>query len=84
MVAASPAGCRVAPGAAVLAVVREAASVRRGLAHRLKGEVVSARIIKQFGSDTVSGADGIRRAIEDYVTGIEEALALPPIGGDDE
>src|SRR5262252_1444638 len=43
-----------------IADVREAAAVRRGVAHRLKGEVVSARIIKQFGSDTVTVAAGIR------------------------
>jgi len=48
-----------------VADVREAPAVRRGVAHRLKGEVVSARIIKQFGADTVAVAAGIRGAIED-------------------
>jgi hypothetical protein len=48
-----------------VADIREAAAVRRGVAHRLKGEVVSARIIKQFGSDTVTVAAGIRDAVED-------------------
>jgi heavy metal efflux system protein len=48
-----------------VADVREAPAVRRGVAHRLKGEVVSARIIKQFGSDTVAVAAGIRGAIDD-------------------
>src|SRR6186713_473209 len=48
-----------------VADVREAAAVRRGVAHRLKGEVVSARIIKQFGADTVTVAAGIRAAIDD-------------------
>jgi cobalt-zinc-cadmium resistance protein CzcA len=48
-----------------IADVREAAAVRRGVAHRLKGEVVSARIIKQFGSDTVAVAAGIRAAVDD-------------------
>jgi cobalt-zinc-cadmium resistance protein CzcA len=48
-----------------VADIREAAAVRRGVAHRLKGEVVSARIIKQFGADTVAVAAGIRRAIDD-------------------
>ena len=43
-----------------VADVREAAAVRRGVAHRLKGEVVSARVIKQFGADTVQVAAGIR------------------------
>ena len=44
-----------------IADVREGAAVRRGMAHRLNGEVVSARIIKQFGSDTVTVAAGIRQ-----------------------
>jgi cobalt-zinc-cadmium resistance protein CzcA len=45
--------------------VREAPAVRRGIAHRLAGEVVSCRIVKQFGGDTVAVARGIRAAIED-------------------
>jgi cobalt-zinc-cadmium resistance protein CzcA len=48
-----------------IADIREAAAMRRGVAHRLKGEVVSARIIKQFGADTVTVAAGIRGAVED-------------------
>jgi cobalt-zinc-cadmium resistance protein CzcA len=48
-----------------VADIREAAAVRRGVAHRLRGEVVSARIIKQFGADTVKVAAGIRAAVED-------------------
>ncbi|MEO8701754.1 MAG: efflux RND transporter permease subunit, partial [Kofleriaceae bacterium] len=45
--------------------VREAPAVRRGIAHRLAGEVVSCRIVKQFGGDTVLVARGIREAIAD-------------------
>jgi cobalt-zinc-cadmium resistance protein CzcA len=45
--------------------IREAPAVRRGIAHRLAGEVVSCRIVKQFGSDTVAVARGIRAAITD-------------------
>jgi cobalt-zinc-cadmium resistance protein CzcA len=48
-----------------VADIREAAAVRRGVAHRLKGEVVSARVIKQFGSDTVTVAAGIRAAVDE-------------------
>jgi cobalt-zinc-cadmium resistance protein CzcA len=48
-----------------VADVREAAAVRRGIAHRLAGEVVSARVIKQFGADTVAVAAGIRAAVDD-------------------
>jgi cobalt-zinc-cadmium resistance protein CzcA len=48
-----------------IADVREAPAVRRGIAHRLAGEVVSCRIVKQFGADTVAVAGGIRAAIAD-------------------
>jgi cobalt-zinc-cadmium resistance protein CzcA len=44
--------------------VREAPAVRRGIAHRLKGEVVSCRVTKQFGADTVRVSEGIRQAFE--------------------
>lgn len=48
-----------------VADVREAPAVRRGIAHRLAGEVVSCRIVKQFGADTVKVAGGIRTAIHE-------------------
>ena len=48
-----------------VADVREAPAVRRGIAHRLAGEVVSCRIVKQFGADTVTVAGAIRTAIAD-------------------
>jgi cobalt-zinc-cadmium resistance protein CzcA len=48
-----------------VAEIQEAAAVRRGIAHRLKGEVVSARVIKQFGADTVLVAAAIRAAVDD-------------------
>ena len=48
-----------------IADVREAPAVRRGIAHRLNGEVVSCRVIKQFGSDTVKVSAGIRQALDD-------------------
>jgi cobalt-zinc-cadmium resistance protein CzcA len=59
-----------------VADVREGAAVRRGVAHRLKGEVVSARIIKQFGADTVSVAAGIRNAIEDVRRTLPKGVQL--------
>ena len=55
-----------------VAEVREAPAVRRGMAHRLRGEVVSARISKQFGADTVETAARIRAAVESIRS------ALPP------
>ena len=59
-----------------VADIREAAAVRRGVAHRLKGEVVSARIIKQFGADTVQVAAGIRQAIEDIRRALPKGVEL--------
>jgi len=59
-----------------VADIREAAAVRRGIAHRLKGEVVSARVIKQFGSDTVSVAAGIRNAIDDIRRTLPKGVQL--------
>jgi cobalt-zinc-cadmium resistance protein CzcA len=59
-----------------IADIREAAAVRRGVAHRLKGEVVSARIIKQFGADTVAVAAGIRSAIDDIRRALPKGVQL--------
>jgi cobalt-zinc-cadmium resistance protein CzcA len=59
-----------------VADVREAAAVRRGVAHRLKGEVVSARIIKQFGADTMTVAAGIRAAIDDIRRALPKGVQL--------
>jgi cobalt-zinc-cadmium resistance protein CzcA len=59
-----------------IADIREAAAVRRGVAHRLRGEVVSARVIKQFGSDTVSVAAGIRGAVEDIRRTLPKGVQL--------
>jgi cobalt-zinc-cadmium resistance protein CzcA len=55
-----------------VAEVREAPAVRRGMAHGLGSEIVSCRISKQFGADTVSVARGVRTAIEDL------SKSLPP------
>ncbi len=59
-----------------VADIREAPAVRRGVAHRLQGEVVSARIIKQFGSDTVAVAAGIRAAVEDIRRTLPKGVQL--------
>lgn len=48
-----------------VADVVEAPAVRRGIAHRLAGEVVSCRVSKQFGADTVTVAEGLRGALGD-------------------
>lgn len=59
-----------------VAEVREAPAVRRGIAHRLQGEVVSCRVVKQFGADTVQVASGIRAAIEDIRAGLPKGVTL--------
>ena len=69
-----------------VADVREAPAVRRGLAHRLKGEVVSCRVVKQFGADTVQVADAVRAAVDGSCrhAAARRATAngLRPIGSD--
>lgn len=55
-----------------VADVREAPAVRRGLAHRLAGEIVSCRVVKQFGADTVKVAQAVRQVIP------ELQKSLPP------
>jgi cobalt-zinc-cadmium resistance protein CzcA len=59
-----------------VADIQEGAAVRRGIAHRLKGEVVSARVIKQFGADTVQVAAGIREAVEDIRRALPKGVQL--------
>jgi cobalt-zinc-cadmium resistance protein CzcA len=56
--------------------VRQAPAVRRGVAHRLAGEVVSCRVAKQFGADTVAVAAGIRDAIADLRRSLPEGVVL--------
>jgi heavy metal efflux system protein len=59
-----------------VADVREAPAVRRGIAHRLRGEVVSCRVVKQFGADTVEVSGGIRKAIDDIRKSLPEGVEL--------
>lgn len=59
-----------------VAEVREAPAVRRGIAHRLDGEVVSCRIVKQFGADTVKVAAGIREALTELRNTVPKGVAL--------
>lgn len=59
-----------------IAEVREAPAVRRGIAHRLKGEVVSCRVVKQFGADTVTVAAGVREAFEGLKGSLPKGIDL--------
>jgi cobalt-zinc-cadmium resistance protein CzcA len=55
-----------------VAEVREAPAVRRGMAHGLGSELVSCRVSKQFGADTVTLSQGVRAAVADLTE------SLPP------
>ncbi len=59
-----------------VADVREAPAVRRGLAHRLDGEVVSLRIVKQFGADTVRVSEGVKRALTELRKSLPQGAKL--------
>ena len=59
-----------------VAEVLEAPAVRRGIAHRLAGEVVSCRVVKQFGADTVKVAAGIRAAVAEISRSLPKGVEL--------
>lgn len=59
-----------------VADVREAPAVRRGIAHRLAGEIVSCRVVKQFGADTVQVAEGVRDALDEIRRGLPKGVTL--------
>lgn len=59
-----------------VAEVREAPAVRRGIAHRLNGEVVSCRVTKQFGADTMKVAAGVRSALADLQSTLPPGIHL--------
>jgi cobalt-zinc-cadmium resistance protein CzcA len=59
-----------------VADVREAPAVRRGIAHRLAGEIVSCRVVKQFGADTVKVAEGVRRALPELQKSMPKGVSL--------
>ncbi|MEW5848198.1 MAG: efflux RND transporter permease subunit [Myxococcota bacterium] len=59
-----------------VAEVREGGAVRRGMAHRLHGEVVSCRISKQFGADTMTVAAGIREALSELRQGLPPGVEI--------
>jgi cobalt-zinc-cadmium resistance protein CzcA len=59
-----------------VADVREAPAVRRGIAHRLRGEVVSCRIAKQFDADTMRVSDGVRTAFAELQKSLPKGVHL--------
>jgi heavy metal efflux system protein len=62
-----------------IADVTEAPAVRRGIAHRLKGEVVSCRITKQFGTDTMKVSAGIRQSLEEIKKTLPKGVHLETV-----
>ena len=59
-----------------VAEVREAPAVRRGMAHGLGSEIVSCRISKQFGADTVAVARGVRAAVADLAKSLPRGVRV--------
>ena len=59
-----------------VADVREAPAVRRGVAHGLSGEIVSLRIVKQFGADTVKVSDGVHAVLGEIRRGLPPGVKL--------
>jgi cobalt-zinc-cadmium resistance protein CzcA len=59
-----------------VADVREGGALRRGIAHKLVGEVVSMRIIKQFGADTVALSQAVRPVVAEIQEGLPEGVRL--------
>lgn len=59
-----------------VADVREAPAVRRGIAHRLDGEIVSCRVVKQFGADTVQVAKGVRAALGEIQRALPQGVSI--------
>ncbi len=59
-----------------VADVVEAPATRRGLAHRLDAELVSCRVVKQFGADTVAVSDAVREAVAELRRAMPEGVRL--------
>ena len=59
-----------------VADVVEAPALRRGVAHRLAGEVVSCRVVKQFGADTVTVAAAVRAALREIGRSLPKGVTL--------
>jgi cobalt-zinc-cadmium resistance protein CzcA len=59
-----------------VAEVREAPAVRRGMAHGLGSEIVSCRVVKQFGADTVAVSRGVRAAVADLSASLPKGVGV--------
>ena len=59
-----------------VAEIRVAPAVRRGMAHGLGSEIVSCRISKQFGADTVAVSRGVRLAVADLAKSLPAGVRV--------
>jgi len=59
-----------------IAVVTEGGAIRRGMAHAGGREVVSSRVVKQFGVDTVAVTSAIRQALAEAADSLPEGVRL--------
>ncbi|UJR82949.1 efflux RND transporter permease subunit [Sandaracinus amylolyticus] len=59
-----------------VAEVRYAPAIRRGLAHRLAGEVVSLRVVRQFGADTAEVSRGVHGALDELRPTLPRGVSL--------
>jgi heavy metal efflux system protein len=59
-----------------VADVREAPAVRRGMAHGLGAEIVSCRVTKQFGADTVAVSRRVRAAVAELARSLPAGVSV--------
>jgi heavy metal efflux system protein len=59
-----------------VAEVRVAPAVRRGMAHGLGSEIVSCRVTKQFGADTMAVSRGVRAAVADLAKSLPRGVRV--------
>lgn len=59
-----------------VADVREGGAFRRGIAHRTAGEIVSLRIIKQFGANTTELSTSVRDAVAEIQPTLPDGVRL--------
>ncbi|HEX5010131.1 MAG TPA: efflux RND transporter permease subunit [Planctomycetota bacterium] len=59
-----------------VADIVEAPATRRGLAHHMEGEIVSCRVVKQFGADTVRVAAGVEAAVDELRRALPAGVRL--------
>lgn len=59
-----------------VADVREGPATRRGIGHSQSGEIISLRVVKQFGVDTVKVSRAVNAAVEELRRGLPDGAHL--------